>query len=815
MGKALPAERVIGMNRITELMDGWEFALFHAEKGVVLSKEKQPEEDCYRPVAIPHDWVIAEPFDREMEQGGAQGFRRRTGIGWYRKSFSLKKKEPQGHYFLKFGGIFEQSTIWINGNEAGGQKYGYTTFELEITDFVKDGENQILVRVDNTAFPADRWYSGGGIYRTVTLRETKEAWIDRMKVKVKAVPSADESSGMVQIDWNEAVHPAVASGVGSAIEIEAVLKKDGCEISRKRLEANAGTIGFTIENPKLWSAESPELYEVLLTIFTENQKTESDRQSWRIGFRREELIPNQGLYINGKPVKLNGVCIHQDGGSCGIAVRPETWRSRLLLLKEMGCNAIRAAHHLYAEEFLDLCDELGFYVYEECFDKWKSGLYARYFDTEWKKDLACMVERDRHRPSIVIWGVGNEVENQGQKSMLKILEMLTAQVRLLDPDRPVSYAMNPHFKRESNLDLSKVKDIQKYVDEIDDREIYGMEERIERIRGIAAHVDLISCNYQEQWYEEIHRAMPEKLILGTETYQFFLGNRDQMQNFTANNPALVPETMPWVIGGMIWTGIDYLGESMGYPAKGWSGAMIRTNGEKKPGYYLIQSYWAKKPMVHFSVMDYSLMDEGVKEHWDLPILADHWQFPQFHKTVIPYMIFSNCEEVRLELNGKRFFLPKPKDCPNRLITGFLPWQPGTVTVSGYNDGVCVCSHTVKTPGPAVRLQFKWGETLQIPAKKGYELLLSVQAADEEGNPYFREQSFVHFAAEGPVRILGTDNGCLMSSEPYQEPAVHLYQGQAAVRAALTGETGRAVISAFADGMQTARLMIEIVGEEEA
>ena len=178
-----------------------------------------------------------------------------------------------------------------------------------------------------------------------------------------------------------------------------------------------------------------------------------------------------------------------------------------------------------------------------------------------------------------------------------------------------------------------------------------------------------------------------------------------MQNFTNANPNLVPFEKDYCIGGMIWTGYDYLGESAGYPAKGWSGALLRTNNERRPGYYILQSYWSGKPMVHFSVMDYSLADEVVKEHWDSPPYADHWHFPQFRKALIPYIVASNCDEAELYLNGKRFVLPKPSDCPNRLITGFLPWQPGTVRVVGYRAGEAVCEHVTVTPGPTARLAF--------------------------------------------------------------------------------------------------------------
>lgn len=765
-----------------EIMDGWEFAWNDGS-----SKN-------FQPVRLPHDWAINRPFDKTMEEGASQGYRNRYGIGWYRKMLKLEEKREGIRCFLDFGGIYENSTVWMNGKEAGGHKYGYSSFRLDVTELVREGENRIEIRVDNTGTPSDRWYSGAGIYRTVRWIETEETYLDENEVIIHT--GVEGKNGRVTI-YTELPGRTVRAGL-----------RDGEQ--EWSAQTDKGRMEILVPEAKLWSAEEPNRYELLLSLM--DGEREADRISFRIGIREISMVPGKGMFVNGEHVLLKGMCLHQDAGCLGTAVRKEIFRQRLLSLKEMGCNAIRAAHHTFCPEFLDLCDELGFYVYEECFDKWHGGLYGRYFETEWQKDVEAMVKRDRNRPCIFIWGVGNEVENQGQKGMLDTLEMLTDYVKGLDASRSVTYAMNPHFKRESGVDVSKIKDIQQFVDEVSDTEIYDNAERMERIAGIAEYVDVISCNYQEQWYPMIHERIPDKLILGTEVYQYFQGHPDQMQNFTDENPSLVPESLPYVLGGMIWTGIDYLGESMGYPSKGWSGAPIRTNGEKKPGYYILQSYWSKKPMVHFSVMDYSLSDEYVKEHWDMPLLADHWHFPQFHKTVIPYVIASNCEEVRLYLNEKRIYVPKPSACANRLISGFLPWQPGTVTVIGVNGGKEECRYQTTTPGPAVRLAFDQ-EQLSLPPEKGYEILLTVRAQDEEGNPYFRESASVRFRAEGPAEIMAVDNGNLMGNEPYGEECIHMYHGCASVMVRLTGEKGRVCIMADAEGMQSGRAVL-VTGFQE-
>lgn len=767
------------MSRIeTKLMHGWEFTL------------KEPEDQNFKPVTLPHDWVINQPFNRDMKQAEAQGFRDRWGIGWYRRNIVFDEIKQDCVYHLEFDGVYENSTVWINGKEAGGQKYGYSRFTLDITNLIHKGDNQVLVKVDNTSFPADRWYSGAGIYRTVKLLELNQNHLRPEEIQVKTAIDGDK--GILTI----------MTGVSSLVK--ACVSDENTRITG---ESENGRIDLAIPDVKLWSPEQTHLYDLELSLIERNKAVDTYRL--RIGFREIRMVAGKGMYINGKATKVKGLCIHQDAGCLGIAAPTEIWRDRLLKFKEIGCNAVRTAHHIFASEFLDICDELGFLVYEEPFDKWTGGSYGRYFNTEWKKDLECMVKRDRNHPCIFIWGVGNEVENQAQSSMLKILKMLKEYLLTMDDTRPVSYAMNPHFKRESNIDVSKVKDIQQFVDEVSDTEIFDVDEKVECIRKIAEIVDVISCNYQEQWYPAIHQAIPDKLILGTETYQFFRGHAEQMQNFSDEVPWIDVEKYDYVIGGMLWTGIDYLGESMGYPAKGWAGSLMWTNNERKPLSWLYQSYWSEKPMVYFAVMDYSLPDEGVKEHWDTPRYASHWDFPQFNKTVIPYMIATNCEEVVLELNDKPYSVKRPSVSPNRMITGYLPYKPGVITVRGYINGKEACRYTLKTASPAVKLGFDF-EEITLKAVEGYQKLFTVRAKDIDGTTVFHESAKVTFSVTGPAEIVAVDNGDICSNEPYGENFMHMFHGCVSTVIRLTGEKGRVVLSAFSEGMHAAQLVINVV-----
>lgn len=744
-----------------KLMTGWRFAL----------GEQLPADSVFDQVVLPHDWAISCPINPKMAESEPQGFYDRWSVGWYKRTIHLQEKKSDYCYCLAFDGIMENSTVWVNGQEAGGRCYGYSAFLLDVTALVETGNNEILIRVDNTTAPADRWYSGCGIYRTVK-------WIEMPKVHLDA--------------WDVVVTTAISGEVtvktGVEVPVQATLRERNT--GRQSCAEGVHTITLHIDSPQLWSPEEPNLYDLELTLLDDRR----DSISMAIGIREVQFIPGEGMLVNGKKDILKGVCVHQDIACRGIAARKELWRQRLLSLKEMGCNAIRPAHHVFSSEFLELCDELGFYVYDECFDKWEFGAYQRNFATQWQQDVDAMVKRDRNHPCVIIWGVGNEETNQGQTAMLKNLKMLCDYVKTLDGTRPVTYAMKPHFMRDGEPEEDLV--VADYAD------------RIPYVKKIGDIVDILCCNYMDQWYERIHAVLPDKLIIGTEVYQYFAGHPDQMQNFEQKVPSLVPQQLPYCIGSMIWTGIDYLGESIGYPFRGRGCAPLRTNGSRRPMYYALQSWWKEEPTVHFSVVDYTLPDEGTKWHWNVPPFADHWEFPQYQMQVIPYMISSNCEEVKLFLNDNEYLLPKPADCPNHLITGYLPYVPGTVKVVGCNGGTAVCEHEVVTPGVAIKLAFEQ-DTYCAPAEKDYEIMITVKALDQNGNPVFREDAPICFRVEGEAQIIAVDNGDLSCTDPYESAKGQLYRGQASVLIRLTGMSGKVTIWADAPGMVSGQTSVDI------
>lgn len=791
---------------VTSLMEGWEFC-----------DDRAPGQ--WREVDLPHDWAIERPVKADMPCGGEQAFRDRWGIGWYRKTLRMEKIPAGRTCWFHSDGIYECSTIQVNGVKVGGHDYGYSPFSCDLSDVVHPGENQILIRVDNTRTPSDRWYSGAGIYRQLNLIEASDPHLDQDRISVRQQIDAERSRA--ELSCRIPLVRSAREYESDDLRVTAsLIDQDGITVSSGGLESKDETIGLSLSNAHLWSAEDPYLYKLRVELHSHD--TLIDDLDLNIGLRQVDFDAEQGMLVNGSKVIFKGVCIHQDLGCMGSETSRDLLRQRLLLLKKMGCNGIRTAHHAHPSELLDLCDELGFYVYDEAFDKWLSGHDEHFFADHWKEDLAALMYRDRNRPSVVMWGLGNEVEYQAQPRMLRILSEMVDFAHGIDSARPACCALSPHFQRPEQSSLGD--GIVQATDDVHaNEEIFDVDGIVGCIKAVADVSDMVVVNYAEQWYDRIHEVISDKPIFGSEVYQYFSGHPDQMQNFSVANPNLVPLERSYLVGGAIWAGFDYLGESMGYPSKGWSGALIRTDNIPKTGYYLMQSYWSGEPMVHFSVLDYSQPDEMVKEHWDMPPYLHHWDFPGIRRRVLPFTIATNCDTVRLFLNGKEFHLKGPTEERNRCIKGFLPYIPGCIRVEGYRNGNKVCQQTLRTPDEPMRLLFgpdrnsacihlseshdpDSNSVTHFPADRGFRRLIGLRCVDRNGTLCFRSHPSIRFEVQGPIRIVGLDDGCLLSNgDCYRADRVRAFQGQCGMVIGGTGEIGPAKVTATADDMEPAIL----------
>ena len=731
----------------------------------------------WKSVSIPHDWAIERPYNKDMDDGASQGYFDRWGIGFYRYMLPLSEKKEKHRYLLTFDGIYENSTVWVNEKEVGHQLYGYSGFTLDITNDIRVGDNLIVVRADNRKGPVERWYSGAGLYRKVTFSEVYERYFDEQEILVTTEIEDDYRSSVLTVD----------TGMVN-VAVSAVLRKGGHFVTEAK--SDDGILTIRLENPDLWSAGTPHLYSLEL-ILTENSMA-VDKIELPIGIRSIVFDEGKGLLVNGLQEKLKGVCLHQDIAGVGIAVTKSLLRQRLEILKKMGCNAIRTSHNTPPPELLDVCDEMGFYLIDEAFDKWDTGAYGRYFEKEWTHDLGFMMKRDRNRACVVIWSIGNEIAEQGSLHMLDITKKMISYAKKIDSTRPITVALSPHYFDHSGT------------------EHFGIDTILPTILEIADCVDILSLNYQEQWYEDIRALRPEKLIVGSETYVFFRGSRDHYFNFSVDNPWLDVERHEYVIGGFLWPGVDYLGECREFPCRGRFGSPISSNHERKPLSYLFESYWSEKPMVHITIQDYTLRDKGDREHWNAPRMLDCWNFPMYIRTPMPYLIFTNCDEVKLSLNDRRFDIKKPTDFSSRIITGFLPMDTGTVKVEGYIDGKKVCEHKLTTAKETAKLLFDT-EKVYIKKEEVQQYLLTVRAFDRDDIPVIRESAEVKFTVEGAADIVSVDSGDVTSLEPISSDKVHLFRGSASVILRVKEKaTGRIIVSAYADGILSAETEIVLL-----
>ncbi|MGF7030964.1 beta-galactosidase [Paenibacillus mucilaginosus] len=749
------------------------------------------DDSRWRRLDVPHDWSIEEAFDPEMEHGSSHAYLPRWTVAWYRKKFTLDEADQARRIVIEFDGVHNNSEVWINGHYLGSRPYGYVPFQYDLTPYLhRDGENVLSVKVDNTVMPPDRWYSGSGIYRHVRLLSTDPVQVAQWGTYI-TTPQVSEASAKVVIRTN--VRNGYAEAKACTVTTE-IVDADGAVVGRG--ESKAVVPGgetaesaqeIRVETPKRWSPEQPSLYHAYTTVAVDGQVT--DDYITPFGIREIRFDSREGFFLSGVGTKLKGVCIHHDLGCLGAAYNDRAMERRLAVLKEMGCNAVRFAHNPMAAELLDLCDRMGFLVVDEAFDKWKSLYYAELFDEWWQADLEAMLLRDRNHPSIFLWSVGNEVEQQGQDSMLEMLDLLVKHCHTVDPTRPVTCALEPH-----NWPMSLRSGT--------------VEEKVAHTRKLAERVDILGLNYQEQWYEQYREAMPDTLILGTETFPFYRGKGSRVKGYEPVNPWFDVVKHDYVIGQFVWAGIDYLGESA-YPSKGWSSGLIDTCGFRKPVSYLQESLWSEEPMVQIAVFDDTLEQGHTPQwtkHWMSPPMASHWTFPHYEGRLLRLVTFTNCESVELVVGDESYEEKRLADHPDRLMVWHLPYAPGRVKAVGRIGGRIVCTHELVTAGEARQLTLQADRTRL--AADGIDLAhVEVIVTDEQGVPVPGAKHAISFTLEGEGTILGVDNGDLNSDEPYKANARSAYHGRCLVVVQAGKQAGTLELTASAEGLEAAAVTI--------
>jgi beta-galactosidase len=782
-------------------------------------------------VDLPHDWSIAGPFDQMAPARGGGGYLP-TGIGWYRKTFRLPDSLRDKRIAIEFDGIYENAEVWINNHSLGKRPFGYISFVYDLTANLNfDGDNVIAVRVDNSKQPNSRWYSGSGIYRHTWLLVTNGLHIPPWGTYV-TTPQATNDSATVQIKIQ------VVNSLPNTAHFDlltTLLDRDGRKVQQTQSEGQLDANGQTeltqqlkLDKPNLWSIQNPYLYTVRCALKIGDSIV--DQYDTPIGIRSIRFDLDRGFLLNGNHVKLNGVCVHGDGGSVGTAVPEGVWARRLKLLKEMGCNAIRTSHNPPAPEFLDLCDQMGFLVMDEAFDEWRGGKTAQgyhvYFDEWSQRDLTDFIHRDRNHPCVVLWSAGNEIGEQITADGAEVLKKLVDTFHREDPTRLVTAACDKVYAEPKSATPE-----------------------------FLALLDVVGYNYVDRWrdytnkYYSIDRqAFPQRLFIGTESVSMSGTRGDYRSLFgplpipvpateaatePATEPAAGPTTRPfggfgfrplpesnrridieqlwkfvgnydYVAGDFMWTGIDYLGEAR-WPNKAAPFGVLDTCGFKKDGYYFYQSQWTSTPVLH---------------------LFPHWNWPGKLGDVIPVICYTNCDTVELFLNGKSFGLkgyefPRrgmetrygyspPRERLSRTTADLhlewdVPYEPGTLRAVGVINGQTVTEEIETTGNPAaISLSLDKSNLIADARDVAH---LTVQIVDDQGRTVPTADNDVTFDLQGEGQIIGVDNGDPASHESFKADHRKAFNGLCLAILRSTQNPGSIRITPRSHGLREA--MVEL------
>lgn len=779
-------------NRIP-LLDGWRFALTEDEAAFA----RNYDDSNWRIVDLPHDWQIEQP---RRENGiDRQGFFPREHLGVYRLHFQAEEGWRGKRVRVLFDGVQHFSTVYLNDQKVGGRPYGYVPFLVDLTDALRyDEENVLSVMVDNrdpsggkwTSNGGDRWYSGAGIYRNVWLLVQEKTHIRHDGVRIVSSPLNHGPNGDV---------PDVAgircdkAKVSIRVEIEnlcaeamlhtAIYDCENTLVYETETAAEADMHSdFFLQKPLLWTTEAPVLYRAEFML--KQGDAVLDEQVVRFGIRSAVFDEEEGFVLNGKKTKLWGVNLHHDGGAVGAAVPVEVWRRRLNVFKGLGVNTIRASHNPMAEEMYDLCDEMGFLVVDELYDKWIGS--SMYFDAlyeEWHEaDLDAMIRRDANHPCVVLWSVGNEVRGQYSEQFFHCLEEMCALTRQKDPTRSVTAAL-----------------IMFVLPAYNDTTPLG--KRLAVARRYAEIVDVFSCNYMEHYYEKLRESGMRKPILGTEVRTYFRHDARFPDSVTVSveSPYDIVKKHDWVCGSLIWAGIDYLGEAPFWPLRGWTGNNLDSTGDAKIRAWYTAAQWSEEPVLKLAVYDESEPWDGSRGMWGFPQMRRHWKYTQFEK-VFHVAVMTNCDTVKIYQNSQTVRTAYLSDFKDGMVHVYLPYIPGVLRAEGYRGGMLVASDVLYSDHDADHLRVEVDRT-ELPADGHSVAFVDLMLEDKHDIRYMLEDRKVSWHMEGaPCKVI-IDNGNAWSLLPFDAPEMPMHNGHIMLMVQSGHEAGQVSLHLSVEGFE--------------
>ena len=764
--------------QVINLNFGWEFRLNN--------------EGEWRKVNLPHDFQIEQPWvapaaDEKADNTdvaaniksrlSSRGFKE-MGKGYYRYQLTPSADMKGKRILLDFGGIMYTGDVFLNGKRIGGTDYGYVGFEIDITNELKwDAANELAVVADTREPNNSRWYTGGGLFRDVKLIATsKDLYFARHPLYITT-----RENRFVNISA-EFTNYTKAKAIDMNVKVMAPngqVVYEGKSTRQRNMPTRTlvnQVPEIEIQNPQLWDTETPNLYTVEATLLREDG-TVADVASAQFGIRTIEMGPDYGLKLNGKKVLLKGYANHHTLGALGAANYPRAIEKRLQLMKQFGINHIRTSHNPYSREFIELCDKYGILVVDELYDKWTrqhtGGRVA--FEQLWQYDVPEWVKRDRNSPSVVLWSLGNELQQDPNQpfndfgvTMYKLMRTL---LHRYDSTRLVTVAMHPRYRNWETdslpCELAKITDIQAY-------------------------------NYRYMYFPGDGRRFPWMTFYQSEA------------SISAMGPNFFEMDLDKVIGSAYWGAIDYLGESQGWPAKGWAQGVFDISLEPKPKAYFMRSFFVPdEPMVHIAVIDSKgdMMWNGVQTGNDG--MSDHWnRQPGKNVQLITY---TNADEVELRLNGKSLGRKKnPKDNPqhrNQIRWDNITYADGTLLAIAYNNGKDVAHHQIQTSGKAVRLS-ALADNIEWKAD-GMDLMhVRLEAIDSKGRRVPMAQDELTFEVEGDAQIVAVTNGDINSDELNVQNHRRLWNGSAMVILRAGRNPSKVVLRTKANGYKTITTKLE-------
>ena len=721
-------------------------------------------------VTLPHDWSIQQHFDRETPAGNDGGYLP-TGKGWYRKSFTLKKADLSQHLQLYFEGVYMNSSVYVNGHYAGGHPYGYSSFFVNVSPFVKEGVNEVVVSVDNSMQKNCRWYSGSGIYRNVWLTAKPSVCIDNWGIQV-TTPDANTVVFSTRL-LNATDQPQHVRLLAMGQAEEADVPANGTTVVVHRIH---------IDNPRLWSPDSPHLYKAVVEI------EGGDRQEVTFGIRTIQWNATQGLLLNGQPIKLNGACVHHDNGILGAAAYDDAEYRKARLMKEAGFNAVRTSHNPPAEAFLRACDEIGLLVIDEAFDGWREQKnphdYSTLIDRWWRDDLYALVARDRNHPSIFCWSIGNEVIERKKIEVVKTAHNMAQYIRELDATRPITSALAAWDS---------------------DWDIYD---------PLAAEHDIVGYNYMIHKSTEDHQRVPSRVMMQTESFP-----RDAWRNYERTM------SVPYIIGDFVWTGLDYLGESgIGrwyyegeVPGESWERPLypwhaaycgdVDLTGLRKPISHYRSLLWNNENSTYMAVRQPDGYKGKIKETmWGTWPTTESWNWEGWEGKPIEVEVYSRCPSVRLYLqpeNGEeRLIGEQPTQQMKATFT--LPYAPGTLRAETTNG-----TATLRTVGAPAAIRIT-PDHQQMRADGQSLTFLVIEIVDAQGQPVPTADHLLSLSVKGSAKPLAVGNADVKDEDPYFDARHRAWNGRALAVVRSTSRPGKATLTVSADGLPSATTSLKIM-----